>query len=343
MRTKKKQAFTLVEIMVVISVIAILMTASFKLMRAAAYEKKVAETRARMQRIENALSGYFAANGHYPPVPVYSDWDPEKITESYDNNGAIGADDWEGRAQLAARAQPVAYEFPTPTAIKDDIPYLFHPYGSVIAIDNVIENVTRTASSWRDLKAYKYGLMSFLLPRLELSGGPGVSGLSPDRRIFERAQWLDHNPGLRLPDYSEASLRQFASQMHKQWTTENSVCVKWLPNLEHSVSGYSPRTGGSVLGIEIWTGGSAGGLHARRMTKADKPVAVCVATIEDAWDREFYYYSPPPYQSYTLWSAGADGKTYPPWIPSNEGDYKNNSRRERIVQMTKDDIVAGSL
>ena len=36
--------------------------------------------------------------------------------------------------------------------------------------------------------------------------------------------------------------------------------------------------------------------------------------MRDGWDNELYYYSPEPYQSYVLWSAGANGRTFPPWI-----------------------------
>ena len=37
-------------------------------------------------------------------------------------------------------------------------------------------------------------------------------------------------------------------------------------------------------------------------------------SVRDGWGRDFYYYSPAPYQRYTLWSGGENGRTFPPWI-----------------------------
>ena len=50
----------------------------------------------------------------------------------------------------------------------------------------------------------------------------------------------------------------------------------------------------------------------------------------------FYYYSPAPYQTYILWSAGPDGRTFPPWISRDGLD--NNANR-CVSAWIEDDIV----
>jgi len=70
----------------------------------------------------------------------------------------------------------------------------------------------------------------------------------------------------------------------------------------------------------------------------------------DGWGNEFYYYSPPPHQTYRLWSAGANGKTFPPWVTdrdlaqitggvgANSGG-SGKSASETIQEWVADDIV----
>ena len=60
-----------------------------------------------------------------------------------------------------------------------------------------------------------------------------------------------------------------------------------------------------------------------------------VYTVRDGWGHDFYYYSPPPYQSYTLWSSGPNGRTFPPWMEKPSG------QEDRINGWIKDDIKAG--
>ena len=59
-------------------------------------------------------------------------------------------------------------------------------------------------------------------------------------------------------------------------------------------------------------------------------------SIQDGWYRDFYYYSPAPYQRYTLWSAGPNGRTFPPWISRAR---LNSRANECVVKWTTDDII----
>ena len=66
-----KRAFTLVELLIVIMVMAILMTLVFRLSSVGESAEARAKTVMRMQRLENCLSGYYAAFGSYPPVKMH--------------------------------------------------------------------------------------------------------------------------------------------------------------------------------------------------------------------------------------------------------------------------------
>lgn len=47
-------------------------------------------------------------------------------------------------------------------------------------------------------------------------------------------------------------------------------------------------------------------------------------SVYDSWRREYRYVSKPPYQSYRLWSAGPDGKTWDP-------DLSDSQNRDRVA------------
>jgi len=254
MHTKRKQAFTLVEIMVVISVIAILAMASFKLMRAAAHNKKVAETQAKMECLKNALSGYYAHYGHYPPVPFYSSLNPDDARDGDRNNLP---DSFEGRAVAASRAQPMAYGYPPPEHVKQPrIDLLFNDPKSkdrkvVDMFAGYVRSFDPKEPKWDGgPKAFKFGLLSFLLPRLEVMAFSENELTIRDTRVFNLAQWQEHNPATPrgLPD-TAAYQQEFVRRLQAQRQMENDICARWLPHLEKVISGE----GDPILGINIWT------------------------------------------------------------------------------------------
>ena len=66
-----KKGFTLIEMLIVVVVIAILMGMVVRFGNISTTASRRAETVSRLQRIENALSGYYAAFGTYPPVRLH--------------------------------------------------------------------------------------------------------------------------------------------------------------------------------------------------------------------------------------------------------------------------------
>jgi len=119
-----------------------------------------------------------------------------------------------------------------------------------------------------------------------------------------------------------------------------SACTRWLPNLERSC--YSPLPF-RFFGISICDDGQRlstdygifcpGGADSNSF---DQQYVLNVVTVTDGWHNELYYYSPPPYQSYVLWSSGPNGRTYPPWM-SREG--LSESQNKCISAWIDDDIV----
>ena len=66
----RRKAFTLIELLIVTVVIVTLMGVIFRLANIGGDSRYRAITIRRMQCLENALSGYYAAYGSYPPVPL---------------------------------------------------------------------------------------------------------------------------------------------------------------------------------------------------------------------------------------------------------------------------------
>ena len=58
-------------------------------------------------------------------------------------------------------------------------------------------------------------------------------------------------------------------------------------------------------------------------------------TVVDGWGRDLFYYSPAPYQMYVLWSAGANGKTFPPWVDLKQ---LNTAQVKEAIAWMSDDI-----
>ena len=58
--------------------------------------------------------------------------------------------------------------------------------------------------------------------------------------------------------------------------------------------------------------------------------------MKDGYDHELYYYSPAPYQTYVLWSAGENGNTFPPWVDKETLDAAD---LKTAMKWASDDIV----
>jgi prepilin-type N-terminal cleavage/methylation domain-containing protein len=373
-----KKAFTLVELMVVIVVIAILIGISFKVAGLGEDASKRNMTVARLQRLENALSGYYAAFGSYPPVPlngrsrnIYYETNGNGIQQTSSNPGTSlpgGSDSQWSQIRSACRAQPIAMLFPFRASEYDYVVAVskmlqelypdnreYWMFDSLLTPGRLSEGATR--HEWTRVQAFQFGLLSFLLPRYLLMTGRGQMGSDLNDSFFDGLpQWEKNNT---LPCRFEngipyATWRELNSE--PRWKIEllpsQIVTTRWLSNLQgilscdrgESVYGVSLRGGAEFdQGLVGHNGGtmvifSAGKSQNGGGTSAGtQQYALSCITCKDGWGNEFYYYSPPPYQGYRLWSSGPNGMTFPPWISPEELERMPNKNRFR--SWMADDIV----
>ena len=406
-----KKAFTLIEMLIVVVVIVTLMTMVFRLSSIGDESKRRNETVSRLTRIENCLSGYYAAFGSYPPVELHGSrninltvnrhgiqdpdnentsiwgWNVDKFKNWVESgrNGKYYQQD-EDRAwrqvQAACKAQPIDCRFPYNSKYNEVIKAYQQMWQSRLANGGYSEDCKTVLSAtiddgftdnpgrhdkdkyrWRDVQIFKFGLLSFLLPRYQVMMSQGDS--SNVRDFFGTfdddsdgcMQWKVNNS---VPhDPLEGKL------FEKGWRTvfdycargkpaelaavknipSEAVTARWMPNLEKSIccnhefklygidikSDDAPEL--SVWRMEDMQVYSPGGY--KNDSTSQQYLLDCV-TILDGWDREVFYYSPAPHQTYTIWSAGRNGRTFPPWIPRDSLDASKN---EHVAAWVEDDIA----
>ena len=380
-----KKAFTLVELLVVTLVIAILASIAFQIAGIGQDSKARNLTVARMQRLENAISGYFAAYGSYPPVALQgrsrnifyevSGYGIQQTSRS--PSGSIDLDSNEGWKQVetACRAQPVAMLFPynkgyfeyvrkISNALKElyesgaegyrDNPALAYGFDALEQPEDLSSKYHKGA--WTDTQLFQFGLVSYLLPRYII-----MMGHDADEIYDKFDQWGDNNSmpsrfedGVQYGSWSD--INQALDQNDEKWKIAllptQAVTARWMANFENTLTCNIGRT---IYGVNIMSDSSgalsisnpwpkifsSGDSQSGTGTSGSQQYVLDEITCRDGWYNDFYYYSMPPYQSYRLWSAGPNGKTFPPWIADEDID--NDSRLSRykntIRNWIADDIV----
>ena len=378
-----KKAFTLIELMITIAVLVILMGLVFRLNSAGTESQKRTVTIIRMQKLENCLSGYYAAFGSYPPVKLHGtrdiyakvgdhgvqDADGEENTSLW----SMAEDDAWRQVRAACKAQPVDCRFPFPEGEHDKIVNLSEEFKRRIqsgdktfkdlseerkkvlmaGFDDGFSsgggNFDRDAVDWRDVQIFKFGLMSYLLPRYLFMMG------NTDIDFDDFAQWTGNNSNVYdalngemintwedvkgFVNKEDGATQQDYARIAN--VPSQAVCARWIVNLAGECTANRNMR---FFGVNIWNG-QGSELHINNVNieifSHDKSTAyqyiLDVVTVKDGWDREFYYYSPAPYQHYQLWSAGPNGRTFPPWVDRAE---INDSRAHTLIgKWVEDDIV----
>ena len=216
-----KRAFTLIELLIVIAVMATLMGIVFRLTGIGGDRRRLAITVSRLNRVENCLSGYHAAFGCYPPVKlhgsrdIYRGIDKHGIQRESKNGSGVWsrseAEAWE-QIEAACRSQPVACRYPYPNSYKTIIEFVsntmreraqgdkdtYARYQQTEAMkqklsagfENARANrLDKNAIEWEDVQVFQFGLMSFLLPRYLVM-------LNGDKEFANFKQWTGNN---RMP------------------------------------------------------------------------------------------------------------------------------------------------
>lgn len=391
-----KKGFTLVEMLIVVVVLVTLMTIAFRLSSTGSDQSARAATVSRMQRLENCLSGYYAAYGSYPPVALHTnrDWkmplddDGEQDESREDGNiwgwsvkeFKLSSDGkWAGKekeedawrqVREACKAQPLDCRFPfRKNADGDDYvtavlqaSYEYHKEKGDVSekqlarlqrgADSGTANIGRFSAKkgfadWKTIKLFKFGLMSYLLPRYQVM-------IRGNRDFFTGgfAQWDDNNPQPTNPmnGRSKMSWQKIFETVDPEGNASNedkaalvtipsqAACARWLPNLEKVCCGNANCT---VFGVEIINPDENRMLsmytkYPEIYTANGQPYCLDGITVKDGWGTEFFYYSPAPYQTYTLWSAGRNGRTFPVWVDRGELDPTAN---EHVSAWVEDDII----
>ena len=367
-----KKAFTLVELMVVVVVIVTLLTITFRLVSVGEDASKRNTTIARMERLENALSGYFAAFGSYPPVELHaSRYVYAKLDENGNQTSEETASLDRDSVDVACRAQPVAARFPFTSHDGEKRPV--EDYVATVArivVDrinsddeqwsdyknyrdklgngfealndpNQVDN-WRTKTYWQEVKVFQFGVMSFLLPRYLF-----MSNTLEPEQLEDCAQWTANNRLSAHPNagYSFTDWRTQLSDMRLvKRIPSQSVCARWMPNFEKMVTGNPFAHKGKLrfFGVDVSDGFTAIDPDnpwelAKNVYPEQGRTILDSMTVRDGWGNEFYYYSPPPFQSYRIWSAGPNGATFPPWMPFSA--LKSDADRKTASEWMADDIM----
>lgn len=357
-----KKAFTLVELLVVVVVIVTLMAITFRLAGVAGSSNNRNVTITRMQRIENALSGYYAAFGSYPPVDLHAKRNVYLHADEMTGDQTENEDSdlrW-ANVRAACRAQPFSARFPFASNQRPFVEAVsriiaqranssesrykrFQERKNILGGGfDALENPNSVRdwdkeASWQAVKIFQFGVMSFLMPRYLFM----LAGIDDLNELNQCAQWtasnrLSANPNNGVDFNSWQNQLRYKSLVRR--IPSQSVCARWMPNFEGIVS----CTGNpEFFGIKV-----SGGWGAISPENADievfksggsSPYVLDCMTVYDGWDQEFYYYSPAPFQSYRLWSAGPDGKTFPPWVPLDS--IANEKDRRTAAGWMADDIM----
>ena len=396
-----KKAFTLVELLIVIVVISIMMGMVMRFGNISEDSRKRNATISQLQRVENALSGYYAAFGTYPPVGLHGSRNIYLVvsnhgiqnTEGKENTSLWGWLGSDGKVSNA-RAEVEAWE-QVEAACKSQPVACYFPYSAEEGFRNFVDSYSATMKSWASqasekelsdgrravlmagfdtgvplgrfasyrgeidwekIQLFKFGLLSFLLPRyLFMMEGP-------EELFTDYAQWTGNNQlpndPLRGTTYAGGWKRLRADVNDDLARVANipsqAVCARWIANFENSLSCGKKTTffgvnvqlsAANVLGEESEEGEtveikkdipvfSPGGYS---QSSSSGQYTLDMISIADGWGNDLYYYSPAPYQSYVLWSAGPNARTFPPWISR---DSLNADASRCVGYWIADDIVS---
>ncbi|MBQ6135858.1 MAG: prepilin-type N-terminal cleavage/methylation domain-containing protein [Kiritimatiellae bacterium] len=214
--------------------------------------------------------------------------------------------------------------------------------------DGVSRNIGRHAKNkdkkdWRNIQLFKFGLMSYLLPRYLVM-------MNGDEVLFrDYAQWTGNNVMPSDPFSGKSyDLRGGWAQVRRDATSQQrsdsarvanipsqSVCARWMPNLagvcqaNHEFTLFGVNIRGTSwydrseldvenYDIEVFTPNTGSDESTANQYILDG------VTIRDGWGSDLYYYSPAPFQRYQLWSAGPNARTFPPWVSRKKLDAKAN-------------------
>ena len=196
-------------------VIATLMGLVFRLAGVGGGQAARNKTITRMQKLEFALSGYYAAFGSYPPVPlhgsrdIFCNVDSHGIQVPSGENAGGGNEtsklNWP-QVRAACLCQPVACEYPYNTKSEKTKYFLelqleeySASFGKADMEPNPSSLQNANSADWTKVQVFKFGVLSFLLPRY-------LFMLQGEEDLYKEggsksAQWRSQNDIRQLLDF----------------------------------------------------------------------------------------------------------------------------------------------
>lgn len=393
MQNEKNKGFTLIELLIVVVVIAILSSIAFKISNIGSDSTRRNLTVERIQKLENALSGYYAAFGSYPPVQLegrsrnfyfrVNGYGIQQVTRNPESSINLQTSEGWQQVDAACRAQPVAMEFPygsgyqdyvkaISTALKDrynagedefkDNPALAFGFDGLRTAGQLSSK--KDKGDWSHTQLFKFGLMSYLLPRYLIMIDHSKNTGDRTDLYDDFAQWMDNNEipcrfedGVPYNNWKD--MQHDIANESERWKVSllpsQTVTARWIVNFQNSLSCCTSE---SYYGVDLKSYRSEdvrGTLSAKNPrpklysaadsqsgqgTSGSQQYVLNAITMNDGWGNELYYYSLPPYQKYRIWSAGPNGRTFPPWVSPEELRTGALSGHQKLInQWVGDDIV----
>ncbi len=298
----KRSGFTLIEMLVVVAIITVLAGFVFRMVAAMGNRNDVAETRAILEKTAHALEEFRSIYGKYPNVPFYP-------------TGPSG------------RMQPTYFEYPSNIEgnLSDAEQRQIRDSTTGDATGRWIENPGSTKHAGI---LFTMGLASYFLPRVAVCRG------SASELISKKTNGkIETSHVMQWHDYNRARDRDQSTALRDSDRDLNSV-RRILPHLD----GYLNADGtvgdsGIIYPYDVFV---------RSVTYSatgNRTITNRTYRIRDAWYRDIYYDSLPPYDSYRLWSAGPDGKTT--YHAESESGGNATKKAQLIKKYCSDDIYAG--
>lgn len=264
----RRAGFTLIELMIVFVIIIILAGMVLRLMGLASTRNAEALTREKLERVAQALEEFRATYGRYPPVDYYP-----------------------------GNSQPTEYEYP----VEGD-------RSMPDSVKGVILSRSKEKSIWSEDghgRVFTFGLLSYFFPRYT-----GHAEASPDDFIGRKPDGRDEEGDPKFKYEKKDALNQWYEYNDRKDGQKMGDIVQ---NIESSRR-ILPYLGVSLTADGKVEGGKYGIVHSEpvgRNVDKDGPESLSYSNQQllllDGWRRSIHYRSRPPYDSYRLWSSGADG------------------------------------
>ena len=275
----RRSAFTLIEMLVVVVVIAILSGLVFRMVGAGGTGSDKAQARRKLEALANAIEEYRAEYGRYPPVARVPDNNPKVHQPDYKSS-------WSSEERARKTYQPLRYEYPPNTDRWTG--------GNPHSLATTLKRVPRTEAT-----VFQFGLLSYLVTRVEgrAERAPKELFAKSSTISIEDDHWLSQNSS-KNSNINDRTLRNWINNgkisRNSAWDPDKNCCAVDDPRDVRAAKKIWPLLQGIVRTDEC------------PETFRNFVYTNHQFTVWDPWGNQLNYRSDPPYESYRIWSIGPD-------------------------------------